>query len=84
MTTRAEAIARLRSMMASYPCLDADTERVLAAMHWRARRAVVLVYGQGMTHRQAARKLGVSRNTVGRDLALAAEVMVQMVQMVQN
>lgn len=84
MTTRGEQTARLRAMLASYPRLDAETEAALGRMHWRARRAVVLVYGQGMTHRQAARKLGVSRNTVGRDLALAAEVMVQMVQMVQN
>ncbi len=84
MTERAEAIARLRSMMAAYPCLDADTERVLAGMHWRARRAVVLMYGERLTQREVARRLGVSRATVSRDLCQAAESMMQMRPMMQD
>lgn len=84
MTARGEQIARLRAMMASYPRLDADTERVLAAMHWRARRAVVMMYGERLTQREVARRLGVSRATVSRDLCQAAESMMQMMPMRQN
>lgn len=78
MTARSEAIARLRCMMASYPCLDAETEAALGRMHWRARRAVVLMYGEGCTQIEAARRLGVSQRTVARDLDTAATVMAEL------
>lgn len=59
----------LRVAMAGYPeDVEPAVSAFLAALPWRWRRAVQLVYGMGRTQEQAARELCVSRWTVGRDL----------------
>lgn len=69
-----EGGARLRVALRGWPQhVDARTHAFLAALPWRWRRAVILVYGQGLTQEQAARELCISRATVGRDLDRAAE-----------
>lgn len=61
--------AMLRAAMAGYPdAMDPVVEALLAALPWRYRRAVELVYGEGRTQEQAAAELCVSRWTVMRDL----------------
>ena len=69
-----EGGARLRVALRGWPhFVDAPTQAFLQALPWRWRRAVILVYGKGLTQEQAARELCVSRATVGRDLDRAAE-----------
>jgi len=58
-TALTEARAQLKSLLAPWPDLDAGAQASLGRLPWRARRAVVLVYGEGLTQQEAARRLGI-------------------------
>ena len=66
-----EAKCRLHVAMRFWPDVDAQTAAFLRSLHWRIRRAVELVHGEGCTADQAAAQLRVSSRTVYDDLARA-------------
>jgi hypothetical protein len=69
--TRSEARALTRRRLATWPVIDAATERYLRGLHWRVRQAVVCVHGERLSVERTAARLGVSERTVYYDLALA-------------
>jgi DNA-directed RNA polymerase specialized sigma24 family protein len=67
------AKAALRAALQDWPTVTPEVDAFLQGLHWRIRQSVVLTYGQGYTHDQAAARLRVSPSTIAEDVGRAAE-----------
>lgn len=70
-TSSHDARAAMRAAFASWPDVAPAVAAWMATLDWRARQVVILMHGENLTAAQVGERLGVSAETVGRDLARA-------------
>ena len=77
---RHEARARLKAMLARWPDVSPEAQRVLDALPYTQRTAVRLAYGERLSHTQIGARMGVGPRAVCAWLAQAHDAWPELVR----